>query len=339
MAPAMDRLVTTVESAGPADAATLRQFVPTYYVNCGDRIVFQLPQRPGLRYRWRWNEQSLDGGEDGRLVLANVGTIAAGNYSVSVDERDHSFRWDVAIVAVVTEARLTHFSLQHRAELSGATITAGFFVGGAGVKGVELRGSDRAGSDLTLAGWDGQQIASASAGSGGSVLEAGLDSGGYGVLVNPGSALGNASILELTDLDGLAASASISNFSGRARIGPDSGSMVLGFTIVGTTAATILIRGIGPSLASRFAFTGALSGTQLILRNQIGDVLASNADWQVDRRLGSAFEQAGAFALAADARDSALVVTLSPGVYSAELLGPEGEAGIGLIEVYDVPAS
>src|SRR5258708_4917967 len=109
VASAIERVVTTVESAGRTSSAELQRFVPTYYVSCGDRLAFQLPQRPGRRYRWRWNEQPLEGGEDGLLVLDNVGTVAAGNYSVMVEEEDSSFGWSVAIVAVVAEAHLTHF--------------------------------------------------------------------------------------------------------------------------------------------------------------------------------------------------------------------------------------
>lgn len=338
VASAIERVVTTVESAGRTSSAEIQRFVPTYYVSCGDRLAFQLPHRPGRRYRWRWNEQPLGGGEDGLLVLDNVGTVAAGNYSVMVEEGDSSFGWSVAIVAVVAEAHLTHFSLRRSTGEPDPAMIAGFFIGGAGAKGVELRCSDPAGSELVLAGWDGQRIASARAGSEGPALEASLESGSYSALATLGSALDRPSVLELTDLDAPVASASISNFSGRVTVDPGPAGLVLGFTIMGTTAATVLIRGVGPSLANLFALPGALTRTQIILRNEGGRVLASNSGWQADGFLAAAFEQAGAFALAPASEDSALVMTLPPGVYAAELLCRGEEGGIGLIEVYDIPA-
>ena len=333
----MDRVITTVESAIRPGSDDLARFVPTYYVSCGDRLAFQLPPLPGRSYRWRWNEQPLAGGEEGKLVLENIGTVAAGNYSVSVEEGGHSRSWSVAIVSVVAEAHLTQFGLRRSAGEGDPSMVAGFFIGGAGSKGVELRSSDPVDSELVLAGWDGRRIASAFPGDEGAALEASLESGSYSAVVNLGSASHQSSLLELTDLDAPVAPATISNFSGRVAIGPGLAGLVLGFTIAGTTAATVLIRGIGPSLSSLFSLPGALARTKIILRNERGEVLAMNAGWHADARLVAAFEQAGAFTLEPDSEDSALVMTLPPGVYAAELLSGEDTGGVGLIEVYDVP--
>ena len=51
----------------------------------------------------------------------------------------------------------------------------------------------------------------------------------------------------------------------------------------------------------------------------------------------STFAQVGAFALAADSKDSALIVTLPPGGYTAQVSGVGGTTGIALVEVYEVP--
>ena len=52
-----------------------------------------------------------------------------------------------------------------------------------------------------------------------------------------------------------------------------------------------------------------------------------------------AFNQAheGAFPLAADSKDSAILVTLLPGQYSAVVSGVGAATGAGLVEVYVVP--
>jgi hypothetical protein len=46
--------------------------------------------------------------------------------------------------------------------------------------------------------------------------------------------------------------------------------------------------------------------------------------------------QVGAFALQADGRDPAMVVTLPPGAYTAQISGVGATTGVALIEVYEV---
>ncbi len=45
----------------------------------------------------------------------------------------------------------------------------------------------------------------------------------------------------------------------------------------------------------------------------------------------------GAFALGAGSQDGALVLTLPPGAYTAQVSGVGNATGVGLVEVYEVP--
>jgi hypothetical protein len=45
----------------------------------------------------------------------------------------------------------------------------------------------------------------------------------------------------------------------------------------------------------------------------------------------------GAFPLAPGGRDAALLLTLPPGTYSAQVGGPAGATGVALVEVYEMP--
>ena len=106
--------------------------------------------------------------------------------------------------------------------------------------------------------------------------------------------------------------------------------------IDGVTPATVLIRGIGPTLAT-YGVTGSLADPQLTLfRN--GALIAANDDWGGDATLTATFAQVGAFTLAADSRDAALIATLPPGAYTAQVAGADGTTGVALVEVYLVPA-
>ena len=46
---------------------------------------------------------------------------------------------------------------------------------------------------------------------------------------------------------------------------------------------------------------------------------------------------AGAFALTAGSADCAMIVTLPPGNYTAEVTGANASSGVALVEIYEVP--
>ena len=54
--------------------------------------------------------------------------------------------------------------------------------------------------------------------------------------------------------------------------------------------------------------------------------------------LSTAFSTVGAFVLASTtSRDSALLVTLAPGAYTAQVSGTGTTTGVALVEIYEVP--
>ncbi len=125
------------------------------------------------------------------------------------------------------------------------------------------------------------------------------------------------------------------NLSTRGAVTAGAGDLVVGFVIGGATSRTLLIRGIGPGLA-QFGVGGVLTDPLLQVYNaNTGAIIAVNDNWAGDATVSLVADRVGAFALADPAsRDAALLVTLTPGVYTANL---SGGAGIGLVELYDVP--
>jgi hypothetical protein len=130
----------------------------------------------------------------------------------------------------------------------------------------------------------------------------------------------------------------LSNLSSRVRIAANdaSRSAVAGFVITGDASKQVLVRAIGPSLAT-FGIKDAVSGAQLQLFDQSSKVIAQNDGWSNDAAIAAAGERVGAFKLAGGSRDSALLVTLPPGAYTAQV-GATG-SGIALLEVYDATTS
>ena len=71
-------------------------------------------------------------------------------------------------------------------------------------------------------------------------------------------------------------------------------------------------------------------------------LIAENDNWSAVSADTSATAQAardtGAFALGNGSKDAALILTLAPGAYTAQVSGADGTStGVALIEVYEVP--
>jgi hypothetical protein len=105
--------------------------------------------------------------------------------------------------------------------------------------------------------------------------------------------------------------------------------------IGGTTSETILIRASGPAL-TQFGLSGVLPDPLLQLNDGTG-IIAANNGWGADAQIASVSASQGAFPWgAAPTADSALLVTLPPGAYTALVSGANGDTGIALVEIYEV---
>lgn len=131
-----------------------------------------------------------------------------------------------------------------------------------------------------------------------------------------------------------------------------AGALIGGFVIAGPASArkTVLIRGVGPSLQTLgFAATEIPPATQLEVFDSRGSLIASNHGWTTTADRGAAVAEAaravGDFPLIewpGGGGDSALVLSLTPGQYTAHVAPPSGtppaaaQGRIGLVEIYDV---
>ena len=112
--------------------------------------------------------------------------------------------------------------------------------------------------------------------------------------------------------------------------------IIAGFVVPPGSAKRVLIRGVGPGLTP-FGVTGVLAQPTLQLLSGT-TVVAQNTNWSTSvdaAAITSGSLQVGAFGLANN--DSALVVTLAPGNYTAQVSGANNTTGVALIEVYELP--
>ncbi|MEY2500504.1 MAG: hypothetical protein QOI07_838 [Verrucomicrobiota bacterium] len=163
-----------------------------------------------------------------------------------------------------------------------------------------------------------------------------LSPGNYTAIVkgkNSGQGIG---LIELYDLD-LAASSELANISTRGFVDNGDNVMIGGF-ILGppdSGSAEVLVRAMGPSLPG---VTGALADPTLELHNGNGDKIAANDNWAVDDSTGrSQTAEIYSTTLAPNNQfESALLIILPAGNYTAIVAGKDRTTGIGLIEVYNL---
>jgi hypothetical protein len=303
---------------------------------------------------------------------ANEGSYfcAASNSAGSVQSAAAS----LAVSATADIGRLIDLSCRSEVGTGAEVLIAGFAVGGAGTSGVEpllvrasgpaLAAFDVSGTlpDPQLeiysgstelganSGWGGNATITATAASVGafpwtsasshdSALIESLPTGAYTAEVLGQSGDTGVALVEVYDATppGTYAptSARLVNISARTQVGTGANVLIAGFVIGGSTSRTVLIRASGPALIG-FGVSGTLPDPELQLFAS-STLLAANTAWGGDAEIASAAANVGAFPWAsASSSDSAILVTLPPGAYTAQVSGASGDTGVALIEVYEV---
>jgi hypothetical protein len=123
------------------------------------------------------------------------------------------------------------------------------------------------------------------------------------------------------------------NISTRLKVQTGDNVAIAGFIVNGIGPKKMIVRGIGPSLTSK-GVPGALADPVLELYDSAGAVLQTNDNWQDDATEAAAITATGI--APSDPKESAIVATLDPGMYTAVLRGANNTSGIGLIEAYDL---
>lgn len=123
--------------------------------------------------------------------------------------------------------------------------------------------------------------------------------------------------------------ASLANISTRMNVGNDPNQLIGGFIISGSEPKKVIILATGPSLAA-FGLQGVLADPVLELY-QGNTLIASNDNWKIPAQ---AEIEATQLQPTHDL-ESALVRTLAPGAYTANVRGTNG-TGVGTVQVYDL---
>ena len=270
--------------------------------------------------------------------------------------------------AAASPSRIINLSARSTVGTGGNILIAGFVISGTGSKQILLRGvgptlgqfgvsQPLSQPNLSLISSAGTTLATNSTWGGGTALsqafaqvgafalptksaDAALlratTAGAYTSQLSGLSSTTGVGLAEIYDADNGTPSARLINISARASVGTGSNILIAGFVISGNTPVQVVIRGVGPTL-SQFGVAGSLGAPQLVLYDSGNNALQVNSTWGGGASLAQAFAQVGAFALPSGSADAAILVTLPPGAYTAELSGVSGATGVGLAEVYEVP--
>ncbi len=282
----------------------------------------------------------------------------------------------VSVVATANPGHLANLSIRTHAGTADQTLIVGFAVGGNGTVGTKpllIRGDGPSllpygvtaflkdpkldlysGSTIiaTNDNWNGNaQISTIGAQVGAYAFTdiAGKDAALFVPTLAPGTysaqitgADGGSGIALVELYDGttgsnyLSTTPRLTNISGRTQVGTGDDILIAGFAISGNTSKTILIRAAGPALTA-YGVGGVLADPRLDLY-QGGTLIQSNDNWGGTTALTNAFTSVAAFNFgSATSKDAAIVVTLPPGTYSAQVSGVGGTTGVALIELYELP--
>jgi CSLREA domain-containing protein len=155
-----------------------------------------------------------------------------------------------------------------------------------------------------------------------------LNPGAYTAIVRGVSNGTGVALVEGYDLDRTVDS-KFGNISARALVQTGANVMIGGFVVAGPDSENVIVRAIGPSLAS-FGIADAMLDPTLDLYNSNGVTLASNDNWEDTQQA-----QIQAAGLApSNAAESAILQTLAPGSYTAIVRGKNNTTGVALVEIY-----
>jgi hypothetical protein len=158
-----------------------------------------------------------------------------------------------------------------------------------------------------------------------------LQPGAYTVILTSKSLTSGIGLVELYDLSPLSNS-KLANISTRGYVGTGDAVLISGFIVGDVDSATTIVRALGPSLASA-GVSGALADPSLTIYDSNGSAIASNDNWQQD--INSPNVRKNNLA-PTNPVESALVLKLPAGAYTAIVSGIGGGTGVGLVEVFDL---
>ena len=163
-------------------------------------------------------------------------------------------------------------------------------------------------------------------------LQTDLTPGAYTVVVTGKNGAQGISLAEVYEVPSPGVNSILTNVSGRGFVGTGDNVLISGFIVGDVGSGTVVVRALGPSLGS-FGVSQPLSDTVLTIVDSNGSVIATNDNWQ-DSNNAVDIQNKGL--APPNPLESAIVLHLPAGAYTAIVSGANGATGNALAEVYDL---
>jgi YVTN family beta-propeller protein len=163
-----------------------------------------------------------------------------------------------------------------------------------------------------------------------SVIIAVLAPGNYTAILRGKNNTTGIAVVETYDLD-RTANSKLGNISTRGFVQTGANVMIGGTIVTGNASANLLVRAIGPSLASA-GVPNPLADPMLELRDASGTLESSNDDWRTTQE--TAIQNTGL--APTNNLESAILATVVPGPHTAIVRGKNNGTGVALVEIYQL---
>lgn len=168
----------------------------------------------------------------------------------------------------------------------------------------------------------------------GAALASALGRGTFTVTTSSGDTGSGAVLFEAHEVAPAESAARMRHFSVRGHNGPGGAVMIVGFIIRGEAPLRLLVRGLGPALATLGVVRSVADPLLEIYAAGAPAPLVVNDNWSDDPEIADAARRVQAMPLAAGSRDAALLVALAPGAYTALLAVTDNTSGNAMIEFH-----
>ena len=268
--------------------------------------------------------------------------------------------------------RLINLSSRGRVGPSPRTLITGFVIGGSAPKRVLLRATGPALTSFGVTGtlpnprlqlydgkgklilenddWSGAETVEAATRVGAFALVAGSKDAALVTTLSPdaytmhvvdhtGAGVGLAEVYDAS-VNASGEYQRLINISAGGEAGSGENVLIAGFVVNGNAPKRVLIRGIGPALAA-FGVSGVLVDPRLRVYEN-NRLIGDNDNWSAvatdATAVAAAARDTGAFTLGNASKDAALILTLAPGAYTAQVASSDGiSSGAALVEIYELP--
>jgi hypothetical protein len=300
-----------------------------------------------ITYQWRKNGAAITGATSATLALANVQPSDAATYTVTATNGSGPVTTATGGVLTVTLATAPAFTSSPVSQVIASGHSVAFLVTVTGVPAPSLQWKR---NGVAIPGATDQILLVSGATSA-------ANAGSYTCTATNASATVASSPATLSVVT-TSNPGYLANISARGFVGTGGGILIggLGLTGNGSSTKQLLIRGIGPGLYATFptffSSSSVVPDPQLVLysgNNPLqtsGGVTIQNNNWgspaypgaATATALSTAYSTLGAYSLASNSLDAALLVTLvfnGAGSITAQVSDVNQNTGTGVVEVYD----